>query len=96
MGVIIGLPRLYENKDGSDYDRLREISNRIKHFDEDVTVAAKKGERVPIAPVWLTNVGLVASTAHLTFAEVEKIMRDQSIDAEAFSVKIPRQILEKR
>src|SRR5215211_2331637 len=41
--------------DGSDYDRLRLLSNRIKHFDEDVERAAQAGaESIPIAPIWIT------------------------------------------
>ena len=40
LGTLINAASLYENNDGSDYDRIRLINNRIKHFDEDVSEAS--------------------------------------------------------
>jgi hypothetical protein len=72
--------------DGSDYDSLRLLSNRIKHFDEDVLDAALSGSTsIPVAPVWITNQGLEASNASLSFVELADILTTQARDAKAFA-----------
>lgn len=79
------VPPVFTVGDGSDYDRLRLLGNRIKHFDEDVINAESTGKSIPLAPVWITNHGLEASTASLSFVELADILTAQAGDAKAFS-----------
>jgi hypothetical protein len=87
--------RVYIVGDGSDYDRLRSLSNRVKHFDEDVAGAASSGN-VPVAPLWITNEGLEARTSHLAFFELAEILVAQSGDAKGFAEDIFQEIAKKR
>ena len=81
-----GLKQLYGKEDNSDYDRLRVLSNSIKHFDEDIVKAVKGSDSVRIAPVWITNDGFECSKgARVSFAEIEEIFRIQAKDAKSFS-----------
>lgn len=97
IGKAVGVAqKVYTVGDGSDYDRLRLMNNRIKHFDEDVEGAIKKGQPVPLAPVWLTNEGLECATASLKFAEIAEIFHHQSEDAKNFSEVFPREALNRR
>ena len=43
-------PPVYVQKDNSEYDRLRKLSNRIKRFDDDVDDAVRKNQPLPLAP----------------------------------------------
>lgn len=80
------VPSVFNPGDGSDYDRLRLLSNRIKHFDEDIIDAARSGAlNMPVAPVWITNDGLEASSASLRFTELADILTAQASDAKAFA-----------
>jgi hypothetical protein len=80
------VPPVFKPGDGSDYDRLRSLNNRIKHFDEDIVEAALKGSgNIPVAPVWITNHGFEASTASLSFVELADILTVQAGDAKAFA-----------
>jgi hypothetical protein len=80
------VPLVFVTNDGSDYDRLRCLNNRIKHFDEDVEKVVKAGSvGILKAPVWITNEGLEAGGTALTFAELADILMTQSKDAESFA-----------
>lgn len=72
---------LFTHGDNSDYDRLRLLNNRIKHFDEDVAKSIKKGAAPPTAPIWLTDTGFECPTAALSFQEFVAILKAQSSDA---------------
>jgi hypothetical protein len=85
--------RVYAVGDGSDYDRLRCLNNRVKHFDEDV---AGSFGNTPVAPLWITNEGLEARTSHLTFFELAEILIVQSGDAKGFAEDIFQEIAQKR
>ncbi len=80
------VPSVFNVGDGSDYDRLRLLSNRIKHFDEDIIDAARsESVNMPVAPIWITNDGLEARSASLRFAELADILTAQASDAKAFA-----------
>ena len=90
-------PAVFIPGDGSDYDRLRKLNNRIKHFDEDVEKAVASGSAAtPLAPVWITNDGLEASTASLSFIELADILTAQAKDAKSFSEEIFTEVAERR
>ncbi len=40
---------------------------------------------MPVAPIWITNDGLEASSASLRFAELADILTAQASDAKAFA-----------
>lgn len=89
--AILSLDGLVERLDPNatiaktdDYDRLRALNNRIKHFDEDVADAAQKKTSPPAAPMWLTNDALVCSKASLQYAELAAILEAQANDAKEF------------
>lgn len=88
FGKALAGPPLYVVHDGSDYDRLRKLNNRIKHFDEDVLGSVSKGALAPIAPIWLTDDGFESRDAALRFDEFVEILRVQSIDAGNFTTTI--------
>jgi hypothetical protein len=80
------LPLVFDRKDGSDYDRLRLLNNRIKHFDEEILKAVKNASTsIPVTPVWITNQGLEASNASLSFLELADILTTQASDAKSFA-----------
>ena len=89
LGELVGTPQpVYAANDGSDYDRLRLLNNRIKHFDEDVQEASRGGAPVLIAPIWLTNEGLEGSTSKLSYAELADILLHQAEDAKGLCQSI--------
>ena len=91
------VPAVYRHGDGSDYDRLRKLNNRIKHFDEDVEKAVTSGSSaIPLAPIWITNDGLEASTGSLSFVELAEILSTHSSDAKAFSEGFPAEAAARR
>ena len=71
---------------GSEYDRLRELNNRLKHFDEDILQAAKGGTVAVAAPMWLTNDALKCERSTLTYRELADALIAASADAKAFCV----------
>lgn len=90
------VPRVFTPGDQSDYDRLRQLNNRIKHFDEDVAKAVEGHSRVPVAPVWITDTGLETPRHFLHFDELAEILVAQAKDAEDFSVDFFREAAERR
>lgn len=81
--------------DRSDYDRVRRISNRIKHFDEDVERAVERGTPIPLKAVWLTNDGLESTDGSITFTEIAAIFQAQAEDARQFAEEVPRKAMER-
>lgn len=82
--IIPELQPVFRKGDNSDYDRLRLLSNRIKHFDEDIVEAARLNITPPISPVWITNSGLDCTNASITFDELASILKSQAEDAKYF------------
>lgn len=83
---------MFEENDGSDYDRLRKLNNRIKHFDEDIADASRAKLPINVAPIWLTNGGLESSCgAKLSFSEIVGIIGDAHQDAKSFSIDIVKE-----
>jgi hypothetical protein len=73
------------------------LSNGIKHFDKDVEKGVASGSAaIPLSPVWITNDGLEASTASLSFIELADILTAQAKDAKAFSEEIVAEVAERR
>jgi hypothetical protein len=87
LGKVLRVGRgVYVRGDGSDYDRLRCLNNRIKHFDEDVENATQENaSSFPIAPLWITNEALEAASSRLLFSELADILVTQSTDAKFFA-----------
>jgi len=90
------VPKVFTVKDQSDYDRLRELNNRIKHFDEDVAKAVERGSVIPVVPVWITNDGLETAKHFLRFDELAAILTVQAGDAKAFSEDFFKEAEERR
>lgn len=67
--------------DGSGIQRLNLLYNRTKHLES----AINSGQLPPdgTLPVWLTNDGLRAVDAELTFAELAEILTDLAKWADA-------------
>jgi hypothetical protein len=70
------------------YDRLKEIYNRSKHFDEDIAEAKTPSEMLP-SPVWVTNLGIKCSTAEVSFQELIEIFNEVSSSAKWLSEEAP-------
>ncbi|MFN3506218.1 MAG: hypothetical protein ACK4ZU_01995 [Allorhizobium sp.] len=82
--------------DGSPYDRLRLISNRIRHFDEDVGEGLTNGAPVPPSPIWLSETEVSCSTATMTFEELAEMLRAHSAVCRYYSesyLQNPTQVL---
>lgn len=62
----------------NEYARLRLISNRIKHFDEDIDVFISKNQQAPARAIWLTDAGIVCETASLSYSELKDILTAHS------------------
>jgi hypothetical protein len=76
---------IFSEKD-SDYARLRGLNNRIKHFEEDVREAAKRGLPIDRSPLWITNEGLIANDGgKLSFVELAGILDAQNQDSHNFA-----------
>ncbi len=75
----------YEETD--EYRRLREVNNRIKHFDDDIDDAAVKNRLAVAAPVWLATDRLICETAELKYVELAEILAAQAEDAKTFTEK---------
>lgn len=79
-------PKPFLDNDGSDYDRLRILYNRIKHFDEDIVSYETTGATdAPIAPLWIEGEKINAlhkgSQVSLSFEELAEILRCATVDA---------------
>ncbi len=78
---------LFENRDGSVLDRLNLIYGRSKHADK----AIAAGQLPPDAtmPVWLTNDGLQADSALLTYDDMADVLKELSSIAGQLSCPKP-------
>jgi hypothetical protein len=78
--------RLFAKGDGSPLERLNRIYNIIKHAE------FSSIPETNIHPVWLRNDGIFASTSHLTFDELHKMLLETGRLAEKISnAKLPDQ-----
>ncbi len=79
--LVKGKPILFDKGDGSIVQRLNLLYNRTKH----VETAINSGQLPPggTLPVWLTNDGLEAVDAKLSFAEIAEVLTDLAKWADA-------------
>jgi hypothetical protein len=79
--LVRGKKALFDEGDGSILQRLNLLYNRTKHVES----AIKSGQLPPdgTLPVWLTNDGLEAVDAKLTFAEMTDMLIDLAKWADA-------------
>jgi hypothetical protein len=70
--------KIFTNSDRSEYDRLKDINNRIKHFDEDVQKAVSSSNPTPPSAIWLSNDSIICSRAQMTYAELAGILKDHT------------------
>lgn len=73
--------------------RLKLIWNRAKHFDEDIISPNMAAEDIT-APVWLTNTGISAETATLTWLEMHTLLTEQQEVLKFFAEDLPRKVVE--
>jgi hypothetical protein len=59
---------------GGELYRLRQLNNCIKHFDRDVAKVIGKKQSPPLAPVWLTNRGVVSPKPRLDYQELVAVL----------------------
>jgi hypothetical protein len=106
------VPAVFKQGDESDYDRIRQLNNRIKHFDEDIEKAVAQSTMIPVAPVWITNDGLEANRSRedwtrrgaraddgivaLRFDELADILTTQANDAKGFAEEFFVEAAERR
>ena len=88
---LIGQRPSYTNNDGSDYDRLRRLNNRIKHFNEDIVAGTDIN-----TPMWITNDGLSCIDCDLSFDELHEILNCAVTDCEGFSEGYFKDIMDLR
>ncbi len=67
-----------EFKNLNRYERLRRLSNRIRHFDEDVDKAITAGKRAPPSPIWFTDAEVCSASARLTYQELADMLQDHA------------------
>jgi hypothetical protein len=79
--LVRGQKILFVNGDGSVFERLNLLYGRTKHLEK----AINSGQLPPrgTLPVWLTNDGLHALDAELTFIEMAEILTDLAKWADA-------------
>lgn len=75
--------------------RLKLIWNRAKHFDEDIMSPKIAAEDIT-APVWLTNTGISAEKATVTWEELYSVLTAQQEALKFFADDLPRKIVEMR
>jgi hypothetical protein len=93
-----GSAKPFVKDDGTHAWRLNELTNAIKHFDEQVE---NHGHVAYPAPVWLTNVGLKCHRPQgagqqkeivLAFSELAQLLNDLTEDARVISEEVHRLI----
>jgi hypothetical protein len=75
--------------------RLKLIWNRAKHFDEDIMSSKMAAENIT-APVWLTNTGISAETATVTWAELHSVLTEQQEALKFFAEDLPHKVVDAR
>lgn len=58
----------------SEYARLRKLSNRIKHFDQDIAKSIRNGLNAPARAIWLTDEAVVCTKGSLLYAELADVL----------------------
>lgn len=96
VAARIGAPLPWNRRDGSTFERIHLMSNRIKHFDEDIGEAARMGKALPLAPIWLIRSGLECSRCCVSFDELTIVLRNMAEDAENFGERWPALAAERR
>jgi hypothetical protein len=89
------LPGPFKTNDGSDYDRLHKLSNRIKHFNEDLEQATSETAILP-TPIWLADDGIRCTGAQLEFQELFAILCAAHEDCKGFTEDWFRDVVAKR
>ncbi|WP_428484601.1 hypothetical protein [Rhodopila sp.] len=85
-----------EPPDSRDRERrLRLIWNRAKHFDEDLKSPNIVAEDIT-APVWLTNTGISAERATVTWIELHSVLTAQQEALKYVAETLPNKIVEMR
>jgi hypothetical protein len=74
--------------------RLKLIWNRAKHFDEDLS--SKMAAEDITAPVWLSNTGISAVPATITWVELHIVLTEQQEALKYFAEGLPNKIVEMR
>lgn len=99
LNRLIQVTNAQDYSDPSDKDdcelRLKRIWNRAKHFDEDL-VGPKMSAQDITSPVWLTNTGLSAETATVTWAELHRVLTELQDTLKFFAEELPNKIVERK
>ena len=91
IGTILGSPLSAE--DGpANFNNLRALYNRIKHFDEDI---AHKGMNL-LSPIWLTNTSIKCIKCELAFDEMTVVLDTLTDISKFVAVEAPRMIRDGR
>jgi hypothetical protein len=75
--------------------RLKLIWNRAKHFEEDIMSPKMAAEDIT-APVWLTNTGISAEPATVTWVEIHSVLTEQQEALKFFAEGLPHKYVEMR
>lgn len=59
-----------------DYNKLRALNNRIKHFDEDVREALEEGLQIQTYAIWLTETNVECRDECISYADLARIMTE--------------------
>lgn len=68
--------KVFQNGDGSEYERLNHLYNRLKH-----TESAIERDQIPkdsTLPVWMTNAGLQSADSNLSWQELANLLAELS------------------
>lgn len=65
--------------------RLQRISNRIRHFDEDVIKTGRLRPSFGISPVWIDDFGLLTNEDKLTFEELQQLLIECDAECASFA-----------
>ena len=80
-----GLQQKTDRQPDDEYERMHKITNRIRHYDDDVFVKGKFKKQFHISPVWLTDKEIVTRQCTLTFNELQEVLVAAMVDAKAFA-----------
>lgn len=85
-----------EAPESQDCDhRLKCIWNRAKHFDEDIASTKRAAEDIT-APVWLTNTGLSAETAVVTWKELHTVLSEHQKALKFLAEDMPQEFAKRQ
>jgi hypothetical protein len=68
-----------------EYNRIRLLANRVRHFDEDTEKEAKRGGRPAISPIWISDTGLHCKQSSITFPELKSVLVAAIRDSKNFA-----------